>query len=335
MKVTAIRVLLAGIGVPAVVAGAAGLLQSAWKHRLPDPIATHWGPDGVDGSLPLNGFATGAFSACAVLAVAGTAFTLGVLRRGRGLRRGVPAFWAWLAALPPATLIASMWASLDAPRWQEASGPLLPVLTLLGISVGAAGAAAVAAGPGRPPSHTGDVPKGPSSGLRPGRHAVWVSGSTSGGLAAACLLLPAGVLVVTDLATPGRLPWPPYAIGLVVGILAGAAVSRLRVVADGTGVTIRMGILGYPRKHVPLADILSATVERLGLWSKGGLGIRMNPVTGDTAYKIRGGPALVLHLRNGYRLFVVADRPQQGAALLNDLIEAVPGERGPSDTNSG
>ncbi|WP_290062728.1 hypothetical protein [Amycolatopsis solani] len=51
-----------------------------------------------------------------------------------------------------------------------------------------------------------------------------------------------------------------------------------------------------------------------------GLGLRFNPVTGTTADKVRGGPALRLVLENGRTVLVSVDDPETGAGLLNRLV---------------
>jgi hypothetical protein len=43
-------------------------------------------------------------------------------------------------------------------------------------------------------------------------------------------------------------------------------------------------------------------------------------VTGTTAYKVRGGPAMVLALESGRTVLVSVDDPETGAGLVNDLL---------------
>src|SRR5690606_23129821 len=41
--------------VPLVVMVATVALALSWRDRLPDPVASHWGPDGVDGASSFAG----------------------------------------------------------------------------------------------------------------------------------------------------------------------------------------------------------------------------------------------------------------------------------------
>ncbi|WP_439386117.1 hypothetical protein [Amycolatopsis lexingtonensis] len=84
--------------------------------------------------------------------------------------------------------------------------------------------------------------------------------------------------------------------------------------------TIRFGLLGFPWRHLKLADIREATARELATFGDGGLGLRFNPVTGTTAYKVRGGPALRLALENGRTVLISVDDPETGAGLVNDLV---------------
>lgn len=321
MKRMVSRVLLATTVLPALAAVSAVLLWDRWSGRLPDPVAIHWGPDGADGSAGVGTLTAATVSATAALALVGAGLAVTGLRRGLGVRRGLVVFHAWFATMPMLVLISSLSANLDALTWHQASGPVLPLGLLLAGSAATVGLAALAAPPSLPPTARG-VPRPPAAssvGLASGQRAVWIGGTTNPAGTIGLLVAPMVVLWFTDTLAGANPRAVDYAILCALGLLVAAATCRLRVTIDGSGVTIRWGLVGWPRKHVPLADIASATTGEIGFFAWGGVGIRRHPVTGDVAYKVRGGPVLELNLRNGSRVLITVDRPDDGAGLLNDL----------------
>ncbi|PXY32151.1 DUF1648 domain-containing protein [Prauserella muralis] len=321
MRIGTVRPVAAMLALPGLAAGAGWLFRRAWAPRLPGSVAIHWGPEGVDRGADLDVLTAWTLGATGVLAVASAVLAIAGIRRGYGVRRPVVAFAAWLATMPAACLIASLQATLDVPSWHQAAGAGGVIAIVLGVS-GAAGAlAAVVAGPGTAPERpAGAAPEGPSLGLAPGERAAWVGRTTNVGLAVLLALLVPAIALATILLTAAGPALAAYlAIG-AVSVLVALALARISVVVDSTGVTIRMGAFGLPRRHVPLGDIADARVEQLGVLSGGGFGVRVNPVSGYTAYKIRTGPALALHLRSGYRILATVDRPEQAAGLVNDLV---------------
>ncbi|MEV6831610.1 hypothetical protein [Amycolatopsis sp. NPDC051102] len=119
---------------------------------------------------------------------------------------------------------------------------------------------------------------------------------------------------------PAGLPAPTAVWIAFVGAAVTALTYRVKAAVDAKGVTIRFGLLGFPWRHIALADIHEATTRELATLRDGGLGLRFDPVTGTTAYKVRGGPALALALANGRTVLVSVDDPETGAGLVNDLI---------------
>ncbi|ASR34055.1 hypothetical protein BAY61_02585 [Prauserella marina] len=321
MRKTAVRALSATLGIPALAACAAVVVRGALAGRFPDPLAVHWGPGGdADRSASLTGLTVGSLVAAAVLAIIGSGLALLAVTKDRGLSRGVVTFEAWFAALPSLLLVATLIVNLDAPAWNHVAGGWLVLVLLLGLSALTAGLAALVAGPGvRPTAQTPPSPEGPSVGLEPGQRASWLGGTTS--FVAAATIVPV-VLLLFGIETVSGTPVPivAYLIVLGTGLVLGLVMSRLGVVVNENGVTIRFGILGFPRRHVPLSDIASADTGSLGFWSLGGFGIRANPATGTMAYKLRGGPALKLTLRGGQVVWATVDRPEQAAGLINDLL---------------
>ncbi|MFF1606366.1 hypothetical protein ACFVYA_01200 [Amycolatopsis sp. NPDC058278] len=307
-----IRVLLATAVLPGAALAVAGALENAWTHRLPDPVATHWrsAPDGHSSLGAFTGMSLG-LGAVAVLLLTTTAVT--ALRRGRPLPRPTVGVGAGFAALPAAVLLSVLVANLDAPDWHAARGGLVVVPLMLGAAVIGVVAALVGGLPAPPvretPGHR------PSVGLRPGQRGFWSSRAVNPAMLWALALIPVAIALL-----PAGLPWPTAVWIALVGLVVTALTYRLSATVDAKGVTIRFGLLGFPWRHLALAGIREATARELSTFGDGGLGLRFNPVTGTTAYKVRGGPALALALENGRTVLVSVDDPETGAGLVNDLL---------------
>ncbi|WP_019806457.1 hypothetical protein [Saccharomonospora halophila] len=320
MRNAALRLVLATGGVPAVVLAVAAALRSAWSSRLPEVVATHWGVGGAaDGSTGLTALTTWCLSLGGALTVAGAVVSVVLLRHGRGSHRGHVALWVLLASMPSTALLTSLVTTLDAPDWRQASGAGVALGVLLGGSVAAGGLAALLAPSVSPDRSLDAAPGARTVGLRDGQRATWIGSSTNLGLAVLSALTPPVVVVLIGLVTGSRPGWAVLVVPTAIGVLAGLGVARVRAIVDADAVTVRMGFFGMPYRTIPLGEITSAATEHLPLFGMGGLGVRTT-VSGDTAYKCRGGPALVLTLRSARRVLVTVDRPGEAAGLVNDLL---------------
>jgi hypothetical protein len=306
-----IRVLTATAVLPGAVLAITAFLANAWWDRLPDPLATHWN-NGPNGSTALGPFVLVCLILGGVLTIALATFAVIALRRGRPLPRLGAGLGAGFAAMPPAVLLAVLVPNLDAPDWHAATGSGVIVLFMAGV----AGLGVVAAFTGGLP---GPVPANaetrPSVGLEPGQRAYWSGRAENRTMLWSFALAPLAVAVV-----PSGSPWLWVAVLVAIAELLTALTYRVTATVDATGVTIRFGVLGFPRRHIALDAIREATARELTTFGDGGLGIRFNPVNGTTAYKVRGGPALVLVLENGRTVLVSVADPETGAGLVNDLI---------------
>lgn len=307
-----IRVLLATAVLPGAALAVAAAFENAWAHRLPDPVATHWN------SAPNNATPLGVFTgvclglgAAAVLLLATTAVT--VLRRGRPLPRATVGVGVGFACLPPAVLLSVLVANLDVPDWHAARSGAVVVLFMLGAA--ALGVVAALVGGLPVPPVREEAADRPSVGLRPGQRAFWSGRAANPGMLWALALVPVAIALV-----PAGLSWPVATWIALVGVLVAALTYRLSASVDAKGVTIRFGLLGVPWRHLALDSIREATARELSAFGDGGLGLRFNPVTGTTAYKVRGGPALALSMENGRTVLVSVDDPETGAGLVNDLL---------------
>lgn len=320
MRTAAVRLVLATGGVPALALVVPAVLGEVWSARLPRVVATHWGVGGAaDGSTELGTLTTRCLTLGGVLTVVGTVAALVLLRQGRGSRRPIVGTWVLLASAPAATLLTSLVTTLDAPHWRQASGPAVALGVLLGGVVTAGGLAALIA-PTVPPRQVRDAaPGAETAGLRPGERVDWAGRSTNVWLGALCVLTPPVVVLLIGALTGTAPDRSAYLVPTGIGVLVALGTARVRASVDADGVTVWMGFLGMPRRDIPLSEISSATTEGLSLFGTGGLGVRTT-VSGDTAYKCRGGPALVLTLRSARRVLVTVDRPGEAAGLVNDLL---------------
>ncbi|MGJ6961532.1 DUF1648 domain-containing protein [Streptosporangium sp. G11] len=307
----------------ALVAAALVAAPLALRDRLPDPIATHWGPSGSpDGSMPFTaslllqvGLWTLLAGGAWVFALAGSMtfgrrasrMALGALLGGAGL------FFLGLQAVTLA-------ANLDVPDWGRAAelgwGALLAVAGL--VLGGWLGALAARPGPDdRPEPSAVPTRRIP---LRPGQRAVWVSSVRSGPLTAlggSVLAAGLGLAVLALIGGDGAL-WLPATIMFLAGLL-GLTISSVRVQITEEGVVLFYGPFRLPRKHIPIERVERAWSEELFPSNVGGWGIRGLP--GTATVMIRGGECLVVGYVSGGRFAVSIDDAESGAALLNTLAD--------------
>lgn len=317
------RFLSIAAGWIALVTAALIVAPLALRDRLPDPIATHWGPSGApDNSMPFIAsllFQVGLWALLAGgawgVALAGTTvFRRRASRMGIGaLLGGVGLFFLGLQAV---TLVAN----LDASDWTQAADlgwdALLAVAGLL--LGGWLGALAARPGPDdRPEPSAVPTRRVP---LRPGQRAVWVSSVSSGPLAAlggSLLAAGLGLAVLALIGGEGAL-WIPAAIMSLAGLLV-ATFSSVRVQITEEGVVLFHGPFRLPRRHIPIERVERAWSEERFPSGVGGWGVRGLP--GAMTIMIRGGECLVVGYVSGGRLTISIDDAESGAALLNTLVD--------------
>lgn len=301
---------LAGLGfVAALVVGGWGLAQ-LWRSNLPDPVAIHWGTDGVpDGTATLDG----TINVLSGLGVAGLVVlgVLGVaLHRNPRLLRGWMTGLAPVVALAPASLVLTLLPNLGARTWEEAyiaGWELLPALVLPGAAAlvawhaSAAPARLLAVGPdipvrapvaqGRAPYHERNVM----------RAMLWIAGA---------------VLVTSVVAT--------VVLGealLVLGVVLAAALawfSVYRYQVTDHGVVVSFGLVGPPRRRVPIEEIEGASVADLRPSQWGGWGYRTNGR--DWAVVTRSGPGAHIALAGRRSLALTSDDPRALVARVNGAV---------------
>ncbi|MEU8379741.1 DUF1648 domain-containing protein [Streptosporangium sp. NPDC048865] len=318
-----VRFLSISAGWTALVTVALIAVPLALRDRLPDPIATHWGAAGApDNSMPFS--VALLFQAGLWVLLAGgawsAALTSASLLRRRSSRMGLGALLGGAGLFFLGLQGVTLAANLDAPDWERAAelgwSTLLAVAGLL--LGGWLGALAARPGPDDRPEpsavRTRRLP------LRPGQRAVWVSSVSSGALTVlGGSLLAVGLgLAVLALVGGGGVLWTTAAIMSFVGLL-GATFSSVRVQITEEGVVVFYGPFRLPRRHIPLERVERAWTEERFPAGVGGWGVRGLP--GAVTVMIRGGECLVVGYVSGGSLAVSIDDAENGAALLNTLVD--------------
>jgi hypothetical protein len=307
---------LAEVAFPVLAVATALIAPLPVFARLPDPVAAHWGLGGApDGALPL---VVDVVLLAVVVLVVGAGPCLAA--RGavpRDQARVLLGVAGGTSVLLAGLRVASLQANLDAPTWDAATA--LPGSTLLvtaGVTVLAVLVGVTAAGdrPDRAPALTSPA----DVGVTPGDPVVWSGvASSRGGVIAAMGALSVTALSALVVPAEGRLV-------LVVAAVAAAAVAatlgQVRLTVGPAGVTARLGWFGWPRVHVPIADVGEVRIEQVVPYEYGGWGWRLVP--GVSAIIVRRGPGLRIARRTGRTLVVTIDDAGRAAGVLEAHREA-------------
>ena len=149
--------------------------------------------------------------------------------------------------------------------------------------------------------------------------AVWLGQARNG--VGMNLLLVLG-LAVSSLAPLLTGTWPMLAIPLLLAVFfLACAVYHVRV--DATGLTVRAAA-GWPRTHLPAAEVLGASVTHVEPLKWGGWGWRLR-TGGGSAVVTRRGEALHIERTGGRTLTITCDDAAAGAALLNTMADRTRG----------
>jgi Protein of unknown function (DUF1648) len=312
------RFIIVALVAPAFLTVAAFALQFSWRHDLPDPIATHWGPSGAaDG---FGGLAT-ILIAAAVLGLGLPALiaatTLPLLVRGaRGANfRLMASIAVGLSAL---SAVLNTW-TVYLQRGIADAHNAPSVFPALAAGFGAAAVAGVAGWLFQP--HQEAVVPGVSHpmplGLAQDERAVWMRTAT---MARPFRILLVVILACLGLASSGLWFYGQTAVAWVyLGIMAFVALAMametaFHVRVDHTGLSA-VSALGFPRFGVSIADVADAGVAKVnGFAEFGGWGIRLRP--GALGIILRNGESLQVTRRNGKRLVITVDDAETAAALL-------------------
>jgi len=168
----------------------------------------------------------------------------------------------------------------------------------------------------------------PSAGLdlAEAEAAAWYSDATAawaGALTVVAWTIPVVLLVGVFFVGPA------FLIGLLVAlpvVIAITSFSRIAVAVDRRGLTVRYGLLPWPRTNISLDKIVSATAANVRPGEQGGWGYRgSRALLGKAAVVVRAGEGMHLKLVNDREFTVTVDNAAQGAGVLNDLLNATRG----------
>lgn len=286
-------------------------------HRLPDRLATHFGPSGAADAFASRELAHGITIALSV----GMAVLFGVLAARAPQRRSdqfarwdvarllVAAAWA-VAALLGAMQYSCIAVNLDVA---EPATVTLPVTALLvGVAVAAVAGAAGWALAGRTPVDTRVAEAVPAIPIGSTEQVSW-----SRHVGSAVLPGTGAVLVAAGIVLGVTVWWVAALVLIVIGASM-AALGGARVTVDRSGLTVALGLLGRPRVHVPIDDIADVVVADVTAAEFGGIGYRIIP--GASGLILRSGPAIVVTRRSGRRFAVTVDDASTAAGLLGGIV---------------
>lgn len=308
------RAWLLGVLVPVLVTAAAWVVVARLVPRLPEEVAVHWGPSGVDrtGSVGELLVPMAVISGVSLVVLA----ALSVLTGRQALnRRMVLGLATGFSVMFAGMTLASVVPQVDAASAADAGSPdgWFAVTIVVALALGTAAGALAGADPALPA--TGAVADGaPTAELPEGQRAVWVRGVAGLGTTVTWVVVAAGAVagVVLWLFADTVLP---LVITLPVLVLV-LTMTTWQVQVDARGLTAR-GTFGWPRLQVPAGEVERADVTTVNPFPEfGGWGLRTN-VSGTVGVVIRAGEAIAVERSGGRHLVVTVDDAATGAALLN------------------
>lgn len=317
---TARRIAL-GVVLPAALVVLALLPLVLFEARMPDPLASHWGPRGnPNGAMSQSRllFFVAVFACGAALVMC-----LSVFRRhaGRGEVTGLMAVGGFTGGLVAALSWATTKANLDALSWQQAGHlDIGQIMVPVGMAIALA---ALAARFSRALETASPVDAGnlPSAGLAPGARAMWIGTARSAwGAPLAIILLAIGVITHQWMRPLGFIH---FVIGLALLVF-----TSIRVTVDRNGVRIAYGLLHWPVQRIALAEIRQGSMLQVKPLEWGGWGYRGSlKLMRRAAIVLRSGQGMRLELEGDRTLVITVDDAEQGAGVLNDLIAAGQGKK--------
>ena len=306
------------LAVPAIITLGAAAWAFSVRARLPEPTAVHWGSAGPD--------AAGSFTELVVLPLAVVVPPLAIgmwalatfLGQSALTRRIATAVSVWTAAFISGITLTTVHVQLDVADW-TAARDLTPGVVVSIVLASALAILAARFAPGDAPQPTTAPPPADAERIALGEHehATWVRSTRQAGLWVLVTLL-AAVVVVVGLATRNLALACLLAVVLALPVVG---MTTWSVTVDQLGLTVTSR-LGWPRLHVPLAEVESARAREVHpLGEFGGWGVRTSVVTGATSVVLRTGEGIDVQRTGGRRFVVTVDDAETGAALLNTLAD--------------
>lgn len=316
-----------GLIAPLVILGLAAAIVVAWLPELPDPVAIHWGPDGVNGFASQWGYIAMIIGIGGGLVVFDAALAMNAHRLPQSSAKPTVAPWSATARFMGAVnlglsamiaFIAVAGAALqrglaDAAGtgsiagWAAIGFVILVVFAVLGWFMQ----------PRSPRSAAQQGMPTESMPLADSERAAWFGTSAMGRPGVIVLVSAVLLLIATTVwvfAMDGAMGWILAAVTvLLVALIASTLVFRVRVNADGLRVR---SIAGWPRWNIPASQIADARVVQVDPMGEfGGWGVRI-AVDGRRGIVLRTGEGLQVTRRDGRVLVITIDDARTAAAVL-------------------
>lgn len=313
-----------GLIVPLTLLALSAAVIAAWLPQLPDPAATHWGAEGVDGFGPRwMVLLTPLIGASVVLLLA--IVTLATSRGRSGPRwsqtaRFLGAMNLGLGAFLSATALATTGVQRGLSDAADAGdiGPwmLAGFALLLGLGVAGWFLQPRAESPPTRAAEPAAVP------LSENERAAWFGvvsiargGQVTLGILALVLF---GATAFTVARAPGApLSWIALIASFAVLLAIGCGLA-FRVRVSDAGLQVR-SLLGWPNTRIALADVAKVEVVDVNPFAEfGGWGWRLG-LDGRRGVVLRTGPALQVTQESGRVFVVTVDGAAEAAAVLEGL----------------
>lgn len=307
------------VGLPYLaVAVAFTLLYVAWRHRLPEEVAIHFGSNmEADGFGAPEAFlwpALGTLAGLGAIFVAMVCFGRLPLAGKRFVYAVSYGTTAMLGYLFIGTFVLQL--DLEVARgvrfdWGHLVAGLVSTAVAAGVGFLLAGLEGPDPEPERP-SSSGPAPRMP---LAADQRASWTRTVATRALA----LLTFGSTALAGVLSAALGAWAVAVATLLPGLVL-LAFASVRVTVDHRGVLIGSGRFGRLRKTIPLDQIKAAGSQRVSPWRDfRGWGYRVTPHRSGLV--TREGEALALELVSGREFVVTVDDSQTAAALVNALVD--------------
>ncbi|HET7387131.1 MAG TPA: hypothetical protein VFJ19_10770 [Nocardioidaceae bacterium] len=279
----------------------------AYAAVTPDPMATHWGFHGVDGTTAAWPYFVAILCASGALGLAAVAVSwLAHSTHAGRMLTSMLAFGAWIATVP---YLESLLLARHIRDAHDVPMPWYAVLGGVGIPLVVAATAYWLHGDTAPPLPRGPVP--PAMPLADSERVTWIGHAHSRPFQVLSPLLMAAAAVLVPFQAHVSIP-----LGIVGVALAWTSVIAVRV--DQRGLHTLWGPFGWPRTRVGLGNIADAHSERIEPLQWGGWGYRIS--SRGTAAVLRRGPGLVVERVHGPRYAVTVDGADEGARVLIGLL---------------
>ncbi|MBS1906013.1 MAG: DUF1648 domain-containing protein [Actinobacteria bacterium] len=314
--------LILGVVVPLVLSGVVLGLVLAWLPELPAPAATHWGPSGVDGFGPPVVFAWMSVLLGFVLPAVLTITTIIGVRDhwggGARLLVGMALGISGLSAVLTLGVVAAQRGLADAKQAGDTLGVMLLSFGAFVVLIGVGWLLQphIRPAPATPlrPAHVDSIARG--------ERVVWLATATLSRpaviLISLLIVVVVGITAFMAIRFTDRLWVPVLTLLLIGGAFASSASFRVRVGPDGLRIR---SLVGFPRVHVPLDEIVSVrAVECNPFGEFGGFGWRLG-LDGRTGIVLRRGPAIEVERRDKRPLVVTVDGAAVGAGVLQAYLE--------------